>query len=138
MLCSKCKQDKDISSFWKKTNSSTGYNAWCKQCCRESNRISGKTNKDIINGIIRESIKVENKILINDNKKICSSCKNIFEISNHTDSRCSDCNSIKNKLYRENNLDKEKYRQAIWREKNRESINQKRRERYKAERLVNE
>lgn len=107
--CSKCGKT-DISKFWKKSNSKTGYNNWCKECCKVSARVSNKTNRDIIKGVIRNSIAVENKILKVENKKICCKCKEIFTFKKENEIRCKKCESEKFKLYRSKNLEKERQR----------------------------
>lgn len=107
--CSKCGEI-DISKFWRKSNSKTGYNSWCKECCKVSARVSSKTNKDIIKGVIRNSIVVENKILKVENKKICCKCKEIFTFKKESETRCKKCESEKFKLYRSKNLEKERKR----------------------------
>ena len=107
--CSKCGET-DISKFWKKSNSKTGYNTWCKECCKVSARVSSKTNKDIIKGVIRNSIVVENKILKVENKKICCKCKEIFTFKKESEIRCKKCEAEKFKLYRNKNLEKERKR----------------------------
>lgn len=107
--CSKCGET-DISKFWKKSNSKTGYNTWCKDCCKASARVSNKTNKDIIKGVIRNSIVVENKILKVENKKICCKCKEIFTFKKESEIRCKKCETEKFKLYRSKNLEKERKR----------------------------
>ena len=107
--CSKCGET-DITKFWKKSNSKTGYSSWCKECCRVSARVSNKTNKDIIKGVIRNSIVVENKILKAENKKICCKCKEIFTFKKESEIRCKKCEAEKFKLYRSKNLEKERKR----------------------------
>ena len=107
--CSRCGET-DITKFWKRTKSKTGYNSWCKECCKVSARVSIKTNKDIIKGVIRNSIVVENKILKAENKKICCKCKEIFTFKKESEIRCKKCESEKFKLYRSKNLEKERKR----------------------------
>lgn len=113
--CLKCGET-DVSKFWKKTKSKTGYNTWCKECCKISARVSAKTNKDIIKGVIRNSIVVENKLLKSENKKICCKCKEIFIFKKESEPRCKKCESEKFKLYRLKNLDKERERQKVYRD----------------------
>lgn len=48
MICSKCKQNKDESLFFKKTNSKTGYQPYCKICSNEKVKIHYKNNTDKI------------------------------------------------------------------------------------------
>lgn len=100
MICSRCKHDKDISNFWKKTGSKTGYNTWCKECCRDSARVSNKTPKDKLISKIRSATITENKLLKKENKKICIKCKEIFELKNPNNIRCPKCESIRGKEYR--------------------------------------
>jgi len=114
--CSKCGET-DITKFWKRTKSKTGYNSWCKECCKISARVSNKTNKDIIKGVIRNSILIENKILKAENKKICCKCKEIFTFKKNSECRCKKCESEKFKLYRIKNLNRELERQKAYREK---------------------
>lgn len=130
MICSRCKQDKDISQFWKKTNSKTGYNSWCKNCCRESARISNKTNKDLLKGQLRNIATVQNKLLKQDNKRVCS-CGVIFEVNAKSSIRCKECEKEKGKRDREKHKEREKKRRKAYYEANKEEIKLKRREKYK-------
>lgn len=89
-----------------------------------------KTQEQTLRGIIRTSVTVENKILLKENKRICSNSKyrKIYTVTSKSSIRCKECESEKNRLYREKNLEKIKARQAKWRDENRESINSKRRD----------
>ena len=69
-----------------------------------------QSHKDIIKGVIRNSIVVENKILKVENKKICCKCKEIFTFKKESEIRCKKCESEKFKLYRSKNLEKERKR----------------------------
>lgn len=130
MKCSKCKEEKDVSQFWKRTKSKTGYNHWCKSCCRVSARVSNKSTIDKLEAQIRNATVVENKILKKDNKRLCS-CGETFVMTTPSKIRCKSCESLKNAEYRSKNIISELERQRIYREKNRVGLNMKRRYRHK-------
>ena len=37
--CTRCKQTKPKTEFYRQSKAKEGYNSWCKQCCREYERI---------------------------------------------------------------------------------------------------
>lgn len=41
--CSKCKETKDESQFFRKTSSSDGLQSWCKECAQVENKVHLKT-----------------------------------------------------------------------------------------------
>ncbi len=116
MYCSKCKENKDIKYFWKKSSTKTGYNNWCKECCKISARVSNKTPKQLLEASLKNATVLENKILKKDGKKICSTCKEIFEFKKATETRCKKCESIKYKKYIAKNprkVDKEYHKEYM-------------------------
>lgn len=51
-ICSKCKEIKKLSEFYKNKSQKDGYNNWCKECVKEYKKenkeeISKQTNKKI-------------------------------------------------------------------------------------------
>ena len=131
MYCSRCKADKGVADFWKKTNSKTGYNNWCKQCCRDSQRVSIKSNINIIEGQLRNISIVENKILEKDNKRMCSTCKNYFVKNTNKSTRCNSCERIRGKEQRAKHKARDKARRKKYYEANKERLKANRREYYK-------
>lgn len=129
-ICSKCGET-DITQFWKRTKSKTGYETWCKSCNRESARKSNKTNEDLLKGAIRNTVVLENKILKKENKRICCKCKEIFTMNKGTEIRCKACEKEKGKKDRAKHQEREKARRKAYYEANKEEIKRKRREKYK-------
>lgn len=78
--CTKCRETKDFSEFYKHKAKRDGYNCQCKQCIKNKYL---QLKSDVVLQLNREiyrTIIVENKILQEDNKKLCNCCKNIFDI----------------------------------------------------------
>jgi hypothetical protein len=48
MICKKCSIDKELCSFHKKSNSKTGYQIYCKDCNKNSQKIFYDKNKEIV------------------------------------------------------------------------------------------
>lgn len=44
-LCERCKEDKELSHFSKRSNSPDGRQSWCKECLREYHRAKKRTLK---------------------------------------------------------------------------------------------
>lgn len=118
--CTKCGETKDFSEFYKNKNSKDGYYCACKECTKNRQKEKKKNLIMQLKAQIRVSVTIENKILKPEGKKICSSCKNIFSLSDIKKSgyckSCSktislkryyDCND-KIKEYRDSNKDKMK------------------------------
>jgi hypothetical protein len=43
-ICSKCKEDKDVSKFGKKSDAKDGYQSYCKDCVNKAKKISRENN----------------------------------------------------------------------------------------------
>lgn len=53
-ICSKCKEKKDISEFWKHKRSKDGLYCWCKKCWKEYGKKYYQKNKERISKHSRE------------------------------------------------------------------------------------
>ena len=45
-ICNKCKQEKELTEFYKNKKRKDGHSTWCKECDREYNQMYYKQNKD--------------------------------------------------------------------------------------------
>lgn len=48
--CSKCNEEKDLTSFFKHSQTKDGYHSWCKTCCKEGNKKSREKVNSTIEG----------------------------------------------------------------------------------------
>lgn len=97
--CTKCGETKEFSKFSKSKINKTGFKSWCKECV--NNRyIEFKTNQIMqLKKEIKSSIMIENKILLQNGKKICWYCKEICNIEYVlSDGLCRKC---KSKVFKE-------------------------------------
>lgn len=93
-MCPMCKEEKDVSSFWPRPESSDGLYYACKYCANKIRRDK------------RASISLPKKLLkINRKDKTCTVCKEtkaLAEFSNHNltlDGKGTQCRSCRN-IYR--------------------------------------
>lgn len=107
-ICSRCKQEKQISMFQKDKEKYLGVRCECKECASNSKKI------------YTEKVRQENKLQISkyqNNEKQCSMCKKVKTLDNFEKhiarhggytAFCKDCTRIKNKERYSKN--KEKYK----------------------------
>ena len=147
-ICSKCKIEKPFEAFHRAKNSKDGH-AWeCKEC-KSIRTKETKTNPIMqFQKIIRGSIKLENKILFKEGKRLCKTCKNIFNIEDMSSGViCYPCKrenenkrrstkegkiakQKQNKKYYNNNKDIFSEKAKEYREKNKEALAKRKREWY--------
>ena len=146
--CSKCKETKEFSEFFKQKSTKDGLSPACKSC-ESKRRKELKINPTMqLNKIVRSSVLIENKILKRENKKLCRCCKNIFNISDMNQGVvCLPCKreigkksresekgnlskKIQDKRYYEKNKKKIALKTKEYREKNKEEIANKKNEYY--------
>ena len=153
-VCSRCKEELEVSLFYKATTKTDGYNSVCKSCIKKRRIELKKSDTHAILSAITRLRKIENEILSKDGLSLCKarSCSNVVEIKYFY---CKKCNSEmtkkqyeKNKEQRkeqfkeyiEKNKEKAKEYQKKYREKNKEKLkeyNKKYRERKKLENTTN-
>jgi len=46
-ICTKCEVEKPVSEFGSSAPTSSGYNSWCKQCCRDASKRHGESPSGI-------------------------------------------------------------------------------------------
>jgi hypothetical protein len=115
--CSKCKAFKSLEeSFYKNKSSKDGYQAYCKECKRNANKICDDKNKEKRNAHLKEYYKA-------NKDKVLERCKNYNE-------KNKDKILEYQKIYRVNNKDKISEYSKIYKEQNKDLINTKRREKY--------
>jgi Recombination endonuclease VII len=99
MLCTKCKQDKDVSLFHKDKKKVSGYTSWCKEC-----RNTARADiywKDPEHGrnrakSYRESLTAEQRYISNRNTKLKQAYglthEQVEEMKRLQDYKCYVCN----------------------------------------------
>ena len=99
-VCSKCKKEKSVDLFRKRTRTLDGYNYKCKEC-------SSTANPD------RKAEKEKRKELLDKGRKVCSMCNKEKDLSEFTISNgrwykcyCRECSNDKIHEYRLNNPEK--------------------------------
>jgi hypothetical protein len=109
-ICSKCKQELDLSLFTKDKYNKDGLNSQCIDC------------RSHLKGIEKE-IRIKNRELIKIGRKICCICHKEKDIScfpirkhnyNKPNGQCSDCISKYHKEYREENAEEIAEKQRIY------------------------
>jgi hypothetical protein len=107
--CTKCKIEKPFEAFYKRKDTKDGYLSECKECQKARKKELKKSPLMQLEEQIRSSIKLENKLLSREGKRLCSKCKNIFLIDDLKGNRCKNCKIEDKKEYYEKN--KEHYRE---------------------------
>lgn len=105
--CTKCKvRYESLDYFPLRKGRKSGYSDICNKCHDTqtsykpkrkytSLKKTNKQNKNMLEKLIWHSIRIENKILKEENKKLCCSCHEIFEINElRVGSYCKKCFSI--------------------------------------------
>ena len=130
-ICTKCKVEKPFEAFWKSKGSADGLQHTCIECIK-LRRLERKNNPLMqLEKQIISSIRLENKLLKRENKKLCTECKEIFLIDDLSGGIiCKDCNAKKAKEYYENNKEKVNKHRIEYYEKNKEKIKEYTREHY--------
>jgi len=127
--CTKCGEIKEFSEFNKNKSINDGFSSQCKNCINNRNKEL-KTNAEMqLKKSIAQSIFLENKILKKDGKRVCSGCKNIFEITS-TSALCKECNNKIVRTYEEKNKEKTTERQRKYYKKNKEKVHKRLNEHY--------
>jgi hypothetical protein len=94
-VCSKCKEEKELTEFYSSDKSS------CKVCLKEKLKERGKEYK-------KEDYKIKNELLINEGRKICSKCKEEKYLTEFSTSKkvkcgynahCKGCDSKRVRVY---------------------------------------
>ena len=132
--CTKCKIEKPFEAFSKNKKSKDGH-AWeCKECIKTRAKRLKQDPLMQLEKQIRSSIKLENKILSREGKKLCTRCKGVFLIEDlASEFICKECNRIQQRKYCEKNKEnKEKIREhkRKYRDKNKEKAKEYRKEYY--------
>ena len=141
--CSKCKIEKPFEAFSKNKNSKDGHRTYCKECERLRYLELKKNPLMQLEKQIRSSIRLENKLLKRENKKLCSCCKEIFLIEDLVcEGYCKKCFKIyqkefieKNKGYYKTRNDNNKDYRKEYYEKNKEKMKEYNREYHRQYRL---
>lgn len=71
--CFKCKESKDVSLFFKHTQTSDGYHSWCKTCCNEGN-IKSRAK-------VYSTIEGRAKIFLQSCKRSATKRKQVFDLT---------------------------------------------------------
>lgn len=123
-ICSKCKEEKDLSLFHKDKKGKDGYQASCKECLKKyqlENKDKILQNRKIYREIHKDRIKIETSEYKSLNKEVIKqSVKSYREI--HKD-RLKEIS----KIYWQNNKDKKRLKDKKYKEKHKDKLNEKRR-----------
>jgi len=121
--CNKCGQTKEFSEFHKSISKKDGLNPQCKEC-RKKHNIELKTNLSLqLKKEIISSVRLENKILIKENKKLCTRCKQIFKIENiNSSGKCINCGNESSKEWKQINKEKVNNKQKVYRDTHKEIV----------------
>ena len=154
--CSQCKIDKPFEAFFRDKATKDGYQPSCKECDKKRKQETKQSPLLQLEKQVRSSVILENKLLAPEGKKLCSGCRNIFEIEKLIFGCCYDCRKEHNKRHRGKleeyqkqyqkeyylkKKDKLKEYQKQYHEKNKEYHNERMKEyrlKKKLERLQNE
>ena len=129
--CNKCKTEKPFEAFSKNKNKKDGYNLYCKECLKLRYLELKKNPLMQLEKQIRSSIRLENKLLKRENKRLCVRCKEAFLIEDLVSEYwCKECNIKYNGKYYEKNKEKYKEYQKEYYEKNKEKLNEYKKEYY--------
>lgn len=71
-ICSKCKAEKDLLEFHKRSKSEDGFASWCKECNKNARKASYKKEPSVQKGLARKTV-LRNKEYIYQ-KLLNSSC----------------------------------------------------------------
>lgn len=129
--CNKCGETKEFSEFWKDSSKKDGFAGVCIACQKERNRIFSESPLMQLKKAVTSSVRIENKILFKEGKKLCSSCKNIFLINEIKMSYCEPCREEYSKKYKKHNKEKINERKSEYYKDNKEKINERASEYYK-------
>ena len=94
--CNDCKKFMSNDNFWKDKKSSNGHKSVCKEC-RNKKRREGREKKKNdaeynLNLAIKKTIIIENKVLKEDGKRLCSRCHKPFRLMDLWKERtCYEC-----------------------------------------------
>ena len=122
-IYSKCGIEKSFDDFHRNKNTPDGYSYACIKCLKLRSLELKKNPLMQLEKQIRSSVKLENKLLRRENKKLCTGCKEIFLIDDLVSGViCKECNTEYGKEYYEKNKEKMIEYSKEYREKNKEKI----------------
>jgi hypothetical protein len=76
--CFKCKENKEVSLFFKHRQTADGYHSWCKDCCKEGNRKSLKKTNSTIEGRARIFLRNAKKSAEKRKQEFCLEIEDII------------------------------------------------------------
>ena len=116
--CSKCKTEKPFEAFSKYKREKDGYNYICKECDKLRRKELKKSPLMQLENQIRSSIRLENKLLAREGKKLCAKCKEVFLIDDLKGNYCEICMVERNSEYNRKNKERINEKQRDWNKKN--------------------
>ena len=132
--CNKCGETKDFSEFHRNKGTKDGYASICITCTKERNEKLKESPLLQLEKAVKSSISIENKILFKEGKKLCSTCSNIYLITETRSGYCTKCYEDKNKKYYEKNREKAKEYNEKYYEENKKISNERAKEYYEKNR----
>ena len=105
--CIKCKIEKPFEAFSKNKNSKDGHAYECKECMKARAKRLKQDPLMQLEKQIRSSVKLENRLLKREGKKLCAACKRVFLIEDlSSEIICKECSRIRYKEYYKKNKEK--------------------------------
>ena len=105
--CSQCKIEKPFEAFSKNKKSKDGHAYECKECMKSREKRLKQDPLMQLEKQIRSSIKLENKILSREGKRLCTRCKEVFLIDDLLCGiACKECSRIQQREYYKKNKEK--------------------------------
>ncbi len=120
-ICSKCKVEKPFEAFYIDKKSYDGHRSYCIEC-EKLRKLELKKNPLMqLERQIRSSVRLENKLLKKENKRLCSKCKEIFLIDDLVGGVvCKECSKEYSKEYSKEHKEKMIEYRIEYYEKNKE------------------
>lgn len=152
-VCTKCKEEKELTEYYKTKTGKDGVNSRCKVCCRQISKdwVSNEANRkkrDAYMKIWKQKRKEKDRaykdrfklvLRISPGQKLCGKCKDVKSLSEFTTDRgrhdgknqyCKSCSAEMYNNYRLRNIEKVLAKTRLWRKLHTDTLNEKRRQQY--------
>lgn len=122
--CNRCKETKELSEFGKDKTKKDGARTICKDCDRKREQNLKTSHLAKLEKAVTSCTITTNRILFQEDKRICCQCNNIFSIYSSQRYSCKKCYHENAKKYSKENKEKIAEQQKEYYEKNREKVNE--------------